>query len=110
MGSGDSPGLQNRRSLSLMAMVGSTPTRFRQVEFPLYARDFGSGLSSSLRSESRPLTASTSKPAGGGFARRRCVRLAHASAKFLGSSRFDSGRLRRRAKGSTLSRHALSNR
>src|SRR5438552_11169679 len=29
-GSGDSRGLQNRRSLSLMAMVGSTPTRFRQ--------------------------------------------------------------------------------
>jgi hypothetical protein len=30
-GSGDSRGLQNRRSLSLMAMVGSTPTRFRQL-------------------------------------------------------------------------------
>src|SRR5207245_8828523 len=29
-GSGDSRGHQNRRSLSLMAMVGSTPTRFRQ--------------------------------------------------------------------------------
>ena len=29
-GSGDSRGLQNRRSLSMMAMVGSTPTRFRQ--------------------------------------------------------------------------------
>src|SRR6266516_965783 len=31
-GSGDSRGLQNRRSLSLMAMVGSTPTRFRQFQ------------------------------------------------------------------------------
>jgi hypothetical protein len=30
-GSGDSRGLQNRRSLSLMAMVGSTPTRFRHL-------------------------------------------------------------------------------
>ena len=29
MQSGDCHGLQNRRSLSMMAMVGSTPTRFR---------------------------------------------------------------------------------
>ena len=32
MQSGDCRGLQNRRSLSLMAMVGSTPTRFRQLK------------------------------------------------------------------------------
>jgi hypothetical protein len=30
MGSGDSPGLQNRRTASLMSSVRSTRTRFRQ--------------------------------------------------------------------------------
>jgi hypothetical protein len=34
MGSGDSPGLQNRRAASLMLSVGSTPTRFRHVWVP----------------------------------------------------------------------------
>ncbi len=29
MGSGDPSGLQNRRELALLALVGSTPTRFR---------------------------------------------------------------------------------
>jgi hypothetical protein len=33
MGSGDSPGLQNRRTASLMSSVRSTRTRFRQFVF-----------------------------------------------------------------------------
>jgi hypothetical protein len=31
MGSGDPPGLQNRRAAGFLSPVGSTPTRFRQV-------------------------------------------------------------------------------
>ena len=33
MGSGDPPGLQNRRAASLMSSVRSTRTRFRQFVF-----------------------------------------------------------------------------
>jgi hypothetical protein len=34
MGSGDSPGLQNRRAAGSLSLVGSTPTRFRHVRVP----------------------------------------------------------------------------
>jgi hypothetical protein len=33
MGSGDPPGLQNRRAAGILSLVGSTPTRFRQLIF-----------------------------------------------------------------------------
>jgi hypothetical protein len=63
MGSGDPSGLQNQRELVNPALVGSTPTRFRQLlrgsfdsRLRRFAQDFACGLP-------RPQNGSTSKPA-----------------------------------------------